>query len=335
MSPEQCDADPIDLDTRSDVYALGVVLYELLCRKLPYDVSRAAVYEAARMIRESPPVRPSAVDRLLRGDVETITLKAMEKERERRYQSAADLAQDIRRYLRTEPIEARPPSLGYHLRKVLARHRRPLGAIASAFVLIAVVGYAGMRYVQNERRARLAAELLLEGEEAIRRGEYESVEDRLAVRALASTVVSLDFEATPLAGALEVIAREVGVGIDVDWGALAPITPETPVTLTLRSATAVSALQAVLLVTRSRATDRPAAVDVLDGAILVTSEQAVRDRLQRVPYDTESIVSAMEGETRQQRVDRLTRILMESVDPEEWVDWGGRGIAGLRWMDAS
>ncbi len=84
MSPEQCEADPNDLDTRSDVYALGVILYELLCGQLPYDMTRISVYEAARVIREKPPTRPSAVNRALRGDVETIVLKALEKDRERR-----------------------------------------------------------------------------------------------------------------------------------------------------------------------------------------------------------------------------------------------------------
>lgn len=81
MSPEQCEADPHDLDTRSDVYALGVVLHELLCERLPYDVGGAAAYEAARLIREESPPRPRAVNKTLRGDVETIILKAQEKDR--------------------------------------------------------------------------------------------------------------------------------------------------------------------------------------------------------------------------------------------------------------
>ncbi len=110
MSPEQCDADPHDLDIRSDVYALGVVLFELLCDRLPYDVTGVGLASAARVICEQSPPALGAVDRRLRGDLEWIALKALEKDRERRYQSAADLLRDIRHYLNREPIEAKPPT---------------------------------------------------------------------------------------------------------------------------------------------------------------------------------------------------------------------------------
>jgi non-specific serine/threonine protein kinase/serine/threonine-protein kinase len=155
MSPEQIDADPHDIDIRSDVYALGVLLFELLVERLPYDVATVAVYEAARIIREQPPTRLSTVNRALRGDLETITLKALEKDRERRYQSAAELAQDIRRYLNGEPIAARPPGLAYQLRWFARRHRTAFAA-ATCTVLALVVGIIGTSWgmVQaNEQRA--------------------------------------------------------------------------------------------------------------------------------------------------------------------------------------
>ncbi len=123
MSPEQCDADPTDLDTRSDVYALGVVLYQLLCDRLPYDLKPLAMHEAARVIREDSPPRPSTFSRVLRGDIETIALKALEKQRERRYQSAHDFAEDLHRFLRGDPIIARPPSISYQLSAFAKRHR--------------------------------------------------------------------------------------------------------------------------------------------------------------------------------------------------------------------
>jgi tetratricopeptide (TPR) repeat protein/tRNA A-37 threonylcarbamoyl transferase component Bud32 len=142
MSPEQCDADPHDLDTRSDIYALGVVLYELLCGRLPYDVTHIAVYEAARVIKEQSPARPSTINRTLRGDLETITLKALEKERDRRYQSAADFREDIEHYLNYEAITAAPPSVAYRVRKFVQRNRGPVIAGATIFALL-VLGFLG------------------------------------------------------------------------------------------------------------------------------------------------------------------------------------------------
>jgi formylglycine-generating enzyme required for sulfatase activity len=112
------------------------VLYELLCERRPYDVSSVPMIEAARVIREKTPTRLSSVNRTLRGDVETITLKALEKDRDRRYQSAADLQRDIQRYLDNEAIEARRPSVGYQLSRFARRHRELVAATALVFVLL-------------------------------------------------------------------------------------------------------------------------------------------------------------------------------------------------------
>ena len=117
MSPEQVLADPLELDLRSDVYALGVLLYELLSGHLPYTIGRQ-IHEAARAIREDDPAPLSSIDRMYRGDIETIVAKSLEKEKVRRYASAADLASDIGRYLKDEPITARPPSTAYQLQEV-------------------------------------------------------------------------------------------------------------------------------------------------------------------------------------------------------------------------
>src|SRR5262249_25257176 len=123
MSPEQVTADPLELDARSDVYTLGVVLYELLAGRLPYDAGRR-VHEAVRVIREQDPAPLRSISRMYRGDLETIVGKTLEKQKNSRYASAADLASDIRRYLANEPILARRHSATYQLRKLATRHKR-------------------------------------------------------------------------------------------------------------------------------------------------------------------------------------------------------------------
>ncbi len=157
MSPEQCEADPSDLDARSDVYALGVVLYELLTGKPPYDVRQAAIHEAVRMVREEEPTKLSTIDRHLRGDIETIALKALEKERDRRYQSATALQEDIAHYLADEPIAARPPGAIDYLRRFARKHTAAAVAIVAVFgVLIVAVVAISIFAVEAQHQRTLA-----------------------------------------------------------------------------------------------------------------------------------------------------------------------------------
>ncbi|NOG54550.1 MAG: serine/threonine protein kinase [Planctomycetes bacterium] len=136
MSPEQAGGNPEDVDTRSDVYALAVIAYELLTGQLPYPVRDKLIPEAIRIIRESDPTRLSTHEKTCSGDIETIITKALQKEKDRRYVSASALASDIRRYLNDEPISARPPSGWYQARKFAKRHRALVGGIAGTMVAL-------------------------------------------------------------------------------------------------------------------------------------------------------------------------------------------------------
>ncbi|HEX4591524.1 MAG TPA: protein kinase, partial [Gemmataceae bacterium] len=166
MSPEQASPDNRDIDTRSDVYSLGALLYELLTGSTPVDrkaLGTAAVLEVLRIVREVEAPRPSAklstidalpsvaanrgtepakLRKLMKGELDWVVLKALEKDRTRRYETADGLARDIQRYLADEVVEARPPSTGYRVRKFVRRNRRTVLA-ALAFTVLLLVGIAG------------------------------------------------------------------------------------------------------------------------------------------------------------------------------------------------
>jgi len=184
MSPEQAEINQLDIDTRSDVYSLGVLMYELLTGAPPFskdELADSGMFEMLRMIREKEPSKPStklstaerlpslAADRgvepaklmkIVRGDLDWIAMKALEKDRARRYQTANGFAQDVQRFLEDAPIQARPPSTIYRFRKFARRNRRALmaGAVSVVALLVALVAVAGsVGWALIDRAARRAA----------------------------------------------------------------------------------------------------------------------------------------------------------------------------------
>jgi eukaryotic-like serine/threonine-protein kinase len=184
MSPEQADSADMDVDTRTDVYSLGVVLYELLVGTLPLDFSTTPLDQAQRKLREEDAPRPSTklrtlaeksqitaqnrgadhstLARQLRGDLDAIALKALEKDRARRYATPAELAADIGRYLRNEPVQARPASAGYRARKYIRRHRVAIGVAGIAVVLLIAFAAAQTIELRRTRRERDRADRVTE-----------------------------------------------------------------------------------------------------------------------------------------------------------------------------
>ncbi len=182
MSPEQAAAGSEELDPRSDVYAMGVIAYQLLAGRLPYSLAGTSTLESIRIIREEEPTRLGLVNKDLRGDIETIVATALDKDPGRRYTSAGLLAADIRRSLANEPIHARPPSRIYRIRKFTRRHRGLVAGLSCAFLLliagIIVSTVAWLEALDAKASAESAreseADQKLVAQEAQRRAETEA-----------------------------------------------------------------------------------------------------------------------------------------------------------------
>ena len=221
MSPEQAEMSGLDIDTRSDIYSLGVLLYELLAGSTPFDANElmARGIDAMRKtIREQEPVRPSTrlatlkgeeltttakrraceapkLIHLVKGDLDWIVMKCLEKDRTRRYETANGVAADLQRHLRNEPVTARPPSNAYRFQKLVRRNKLAVGAaVAVGMSLIVGLGISSLLFIREKEARANEAGMLIREKEA--RQQAEAAQKQAQAEAARAEAASLELKTT-------------------------------------------------------------------------------------------------------------------------------------------
>jgi WD40 repeat protein/serine/threonine protein kinase len=236
MSPEQAGLSASGIDTRSDIYSLGVLLYELLTGRTPFDAKflrQSQVDDIRRLIREQDPVQPSTrlstlmekdltatahhrqieapkLISLVRGDLDWIVMKALEKDRARRYETANGLALDIQRFLHDEPIAARPPSKLYRTKKLVQRNKLTFAALAAVLTtLLLGLGFSTWQFLERSRAMR-AAQKAEANEGRLRRlAEAQELAARRKAYAVSMNLVQQALQADNLGRAVELLNQQV------------------------------------------------------------------------------------------------------------------------------